>query len=121
MTNRAPKITPEYVRELQGMVQEVSSLDFLKDFGVEIAGETKIDKALERRELERDVKRMLMTLTEKEEKVLRMRFGIDEDESTLEQVGLTMGVSRERARQVECEAIKKLQTHKRMKVLKAHK
>ncbi len=54
--------------------------------------------------------RLLSTLTPREEKVLRMRFGIQErDEHTLEQVGNTFGLTRERIRQIEAGALAKLQ------------
>jgi RNA polymerase primary sigma factor len=54
--------------------------------------------------------RLLATLTPREEKVLRMRFGIQErDEYTLEQVGNTFGLTRERIRQIEAAALAKLQ------------
>jgi RNA polymerase primary sigma factor len=54
--------------------------------------------------------RLLSTLTAREEKVLRMRFGIQErDEHTLEQVGNTFGLTRERIRQIEAGALAKLQ------------
>jgi RNA polymerase primary sigma factor len=52
---------------------------------------------------------MLSALTPREAKVLRMRFGIDEkSEHTLEQVGAVFGVTRERIRQIEAKALKKL-------------
>ncbi len=47
-------------------------------------------------------------LTPKQEKVLRMRYGLDEKESTLEEVGKTFGFCRERARQIEKKALRKL-------------
>lgn len=53
--------------------------------------------------------RLLSTLTPREEKVLRMRFGIQErDEHTLEQVGNTFNLTRERIRQIEAQALVKL-------------
>jgi RNA polymerase primary sigma factor len=52
---------------------------------------------------------LLDRLSPREAKVLRMRFGIDERcEHTLEQVGAAFGVTRERARQIEATALKKL-------------
>ena len=52
---------------------------------------------------------MLNTLTPREEKVLRMRFGIDEKKDhTLEEVGQEFDVTRERIRQIEAKALRKL-------------
>ena len=59
--------------------------------------------------LNRETERLLATLTPREERVLRMRFGIGVDETaTLEQIGQEFGVTRERIRQVEAKALRKL-------------
>ena len=59
--------------------------------------------------LNRETERLLATLTPREERVLRMRFGIGVGEtSTLEQIGREFGVTRERIRQVEAKALRKL-------------
>lgn len=65
------------------------------------------------------VNRTLATLSPREEKVLRMRFGIGvECDYTLEEVGQAFKVTRERARQIEAKALKKLKHHSRTKRLK---
>jgi RNA polymerase primary sigma factor len=52
---------------------------------------------------------VLKELTPKEERVIRMRFGIGvQEESTLEDIGLKLGVTRERIRQIEAKTLKKL-------------
>ena len=62
----------------------------------------------------------LATLTPREEKVLRMRFGIGEDiDHTLEQVGMSFNVTRERIRQIEAKALNKLRHPSRSKKLRA--
>ena len=55
------------------------------------------------------VSRVLRTLTPREEKILRMRFGIGEkSDYTLEEVGLDFNVTRERIRQIEAQALERL-------------
>jgi RNA polymerase primary sigma factor len=62
---------------------------------------------------------ILSTLTEREERVVRMRFGIGVDTShTLEEVGETFNVTRERIRQIEAKALRKLRHPSRSKILK---
>ena len=63
---------------------------------------------------------MLATLTPREEKILRMRFGIGEkSEHTLEEVGDDFSVTRERIRQIEAKALRKLRHPSRGKALRA--
>jgi RNA polymerase primary sigma factor len=60
---------------------------------------------------QREIQRILTTLSPREEKIVRMRFGIGEKaEHTLEETGKIFGVSRERIRQIESSALKKLRT-----------
>jgi RNA polymerase primary sigma factor len=61
------------------------------------------------RDLQEKIHKMLNTLSPKEERILRMRFGLgDETPHTLEEVGQIFGVSRERIRQIEAQALRKL-------------
>lgn len=70
--------------------------------------------------LSEQTRRVLATLTPREEKVLRMRFGIGEkSDHTLEEVGQDFYVTRERIRQIEAKALRKLRHPSRAKLLKA--
>lgn len=70
--------------------------------------------------LAEQTRRVLSTLTQREEKVLRMRFGIgEESDHTLEEVGQDFNVTRERIRQIEAKALRKLRHPSRSGKLKA--
>lgn len=59
---------------------------------------------------------MLKTLTEREQRVLRLRFGLDDGRArTLEEVGQKFGVTRERIRQIEAKTLRKLRHPSRSK------
>jgi RNA polymerase primary sigma factor len=69
------------------------------------------DAHVHRTELSHQLERILATLTPREQTVIRLRFGIGHDEAcTLEQVGQSLSVTRERIRQIEAKALKKLKT-----------
>ena len=117
----------EKVREILKIAQEPVSLetpigeeddshlgDFIEDEGA-MSPEVFTSSALLREQLE-DV---LDTLTDREENVLRLRFGLDDGNiRTLEQVGKVFGVTRERIRQIEAKALRKLRHPSRTKQLK---
>ena len=64
---------------------------------------------------------LLKTLTPREERVIKMRFGIgDGSEHTLEEVGQSFQVTRERIRQIESKALRKLRHPSRAKLLKPY-
>ena len=69
--------------------------------------------------LKEELANVLLTLTEREEKVLRLRFGLDDGQCrTLEEVGQIFGVTRERIRQIEAKALRKLRHPSRSRKLK---
>jgi RNA polymerase primary sigma factor len=71
-------------------------------------------------ELSDQVRAALSTLTPREEKILRMRFGVGEkSDHTLEEVGQDFNVTRERIRQIEAKALRKLRHPSRAKSLSA--
>ena len=73
----------------------------------------------ERNEISEQILMILRTLTEKEQKVIRMRFGIGVDrDHTLEEVGRHLSITRERVRQIEAKALRKLKHPSRLRALK---
>ena len=71
-------------------------------------------------EIREAITKVLSTLTPREERVLRMRFGIGMNtDHTLEEVGLQFSVTRERIRQIEAKALRKLKHPSRSKQLKS--
>ncbi len=88
--------------------------DFIEDKRVVIPSE-----AIASLNLAEQTRRVLQTLTAREEKVLRMRFGIgEESDHTLEEVGQDFNVTRERIRQIEAKALRKLRHPSRSEKLK---
>lgn len=74
---------------------------------------------IEQINLKEKIQQVLTELNEQEQKVLRMRFGFDDNTpKTLEEIGKTFGVTRERIRQIESKAIRKLRHPSRLKQLK---
>jgi RNA polymerase primary sigma factor len=73
----------------------------------------------EKTEISEQIQQVLKTLTPKEEMVIRMRFGIGADrDHTLEEVGRHLSITRERVRQIEAKALRKLKHPSRLKALK---
>lgn len=89
--------------------------DFLENKSVALPTESIVSSSLAEQ-----TQRTLATLTSREEKILRMRFGIGEkSDHTLEQVGQSFNVTRERIRQIEAKALKKLRHPSRSKKLRS--
>ncbi len=119
-------ITPDKVREIFKISQEVTSLDTkvgededstLGDFVADEVRPTPVDTA-SRQLLKDHLDEVLSTLTEREAKVLTLRFGLDGGQpNTLEEVGRVFGVTRERIRQIEAKALRKLKHPSRRKKL----
>jgi RNA polymerase primary sigma factor len=120
-------ISVERVREIMKIAQEPVSLEtpigeeedsHLGDFIEDQEAPSPVDAAsfsLLREQLEE----VLETLTPREKKVLRLRFGLEDGRArTLEEVGQTFGVTRERIRQIEAKALRKLRHPSRSKKLK---
>ncbi len=92
---------------------------YLKDFIEDDNDYTPVD-AVVNDDLKEKVREILKTLTPREEKVLKMRFGIDvASEHTLEEVGKDFSVTRERIRQIEVKALRKLRHPSRSKRLQS--
>ncbi|MBM4123359.1 MAG: sigma-70 family RNA polymerase sigma factor [Nitrospira sp.] len=115
---QALRTRPEKIQETMQVFQEPVSLENPIGDGQTLFGELIADRQavtpdsrVHRTELTRELDRILGTLTPREQTVIRLRFGIGQDEPcTLEQVGQSLSVTRERIRQIEAKAIKKLKT-----------
>ncbi len=120
-------LTPEKVREILKIAQEPVSLEtpigeeddsHLGDFIEDQEATSPSDHAAYEL-LKEQLEDVLDTLTDREENVLRLRFGLDDGRTrTLEEVGKVFGVTRERIRQIEAKALRKLRHPSRSKRLK---
>ncbi len=120
-------IPVERVREISKISQEPVSLetpigeeedshlgDFIQDDNVPVPAEAAAFTLLKEQLVE-----VLSTLTDREQKVLRLRFGLDDGRArTLEEVGKEFNVTRERIRQIEAKALRKLRHPSRSRKLK---
>jgi RNA polymerase primary sigma factor len=89
--------------------------DFIEDKNAPVPGDTAINSSLRE-----TTTRVLSSLTPREERVLRMRFGIGvKSDHTLEEVGQQFSVTRERIRQIEAKALRKLKHPSRSRKLKS--
>lgn len=89
--------------------------DFIEDTGA-VSPFEKVEAVL----LHEAIEEVLSTLTEREEKVIRLRFGLDDSTPrTLEEVGHEFGITRERIRQIESKALRKLRHVSRARILEA--
>jgi RNA polymerase primary sigma factor len=119
----------EKVRKVQKIAKEPISLETpvgdeddsnLGDFIEDTNAVLPIDAALQKN-LRDSTTKTLATLTPREERVLRMRFGIGmSSDHTLEEVGQQFNVTRERIRQIEAKALKKLRHPTRARTLKTY-
>ena len=118
----AMEIEVEKVEHIMKIKQDISSLDasvrddeedsVLADF-IEDEDTVSPEESATTQLLKEHVKDMLGALTEREQKILKLRFGLEDGKShTLEEVGQEFSVTRERIRQIEAKALAKLRKHK---------
>ena len=117
----------EKIREIYKIAQEPVSLEtpigeeddsHLGDFIPDETNMSPEDFAINEL-LKDEISEVLLTLTEREEKVIRLRFGLEDGRPrTLEEVGQLFGVTRERIRQIEAKALRKLRHPSRSRKLK---
>ncbi len=118
----------EKVRDIQKLSRDPISLETpvgseedaqLGDFIEDVKAESPAEAVLSR-DLGDQLEKLLATLTPREEKVLRMRFGVGRaTDHTLEEVGRDFSVTRERIRQIEAQALRKLRAPSRSKRIRA--
>lgn len=77
------------------------------------------DRSLVNESLSQEIDRALKTLTEREQAIIKMCFGIGQQEMTLEEIGLKFGLTRERVRQIKEKTIKKLRKDSNNRLLKS--
>jgi len=124
------EIEPEKVEYIMKIKQDITSLDAGVGRDGEGDEESSLMEFIEDEEtespvtaatnslLKEQVKAILGTLSDREQKIVRMRFGLDDGKShTLEEVGQEFAVTRERIRQIEAKALAKLRKHKDAKKL----
>lgn len=120
------ELTPQRVQEIFKIAQETTSLEkpvgdeedsFLGDFIQDTSQPSPYDSA-SKQFLKENIDEVFQTLSEREAKVLKMRFGLSGYRSmTLEEVGREFGVTRERIRQIEAKALRRLKHPSRRKKL----
>ena len=121
------EIDVDKVEHIMKIKQDISSLDasvrddeedsVLGDF-IEDEDTVSPEQSATSQLLKEHVKDMLAALTEREQKILRLRFGLEDGKShTLEEVGQEFNVTRERIRQIEAKALAKLRKHRDAKKL----
>jgi RNA polymerase primary sigma factor len=121
------EMEPEKIEYVMKIKQDITSLDanvrdddddsVLGDF-IEDEDAQSPEESATTQLLKEQVKDMLSVLTEREQKILKMRFGLEDGKShTLEEVGQEFSVTRERIRQIEAKALSKLRKHKDAKKL----
>ena len=124
---QAMEIDVDKVEHIMKIKQDISSLDasvrddeedsVLGDF-IEDEDTISPEESATNQLLKEHVKDMLGSLTEREQKILKLRFGLEDGKShTLEEVGQEFSVTRERIRQIEAKALAKLRKHKDSKKL----
>ncbi|MGD1715112.1 sigma-70 family RNA polymerase sigma factor [Dapis sp. BLCC M172] len=122
------EMTTEKLRFIVECAQETLSLDhpigkgenIIYQEAIEFDGKTPTKYVFENC-LQEDVETVLKTLTERERNVLQMRFGLDDgQEKTLKEIGDTFNLTRERIRQIESKALKKLEDPKRHRILREY-
>ena len=123
------EMTPEKIEYVIKIKQDITSLDAgigrdgdeedstLSDF-VEDEDSITPEESAATQLLKEQVKEVLSSLSDREQKIIRMRFGLDNGKNhTLEEVGQEFAVTRERIRQIEAKALVKLHKHKDAKKL----
>ena len=124
------ELSPKRIREIQRIAMEPVSLEtpigeeddsHLGDFIEDKESESPVDYTT-RQLLKEELYAILKDLSDREERVIRLRYGLDDNRPrTLEEVGREFGVTRERIRQIEAKAIKKLRHPTRSKRLGDYK
>jgi RNA polymerase primary sigma factor len=123
------RLSPKKIKEIINVSQDPVSMDlpsgqrgenplgqFIQDKGIPSPPDTVIHSSLREQ-----IRNALNDLSERENRILHMRFGLgDGDEFTLEEVGQEFNVTRERIRQIESKALKKMQSNRSGQKLRSY-
>jgi RNA polymerase primary sigma factor len=125
---KAAKLRPKQVREVREAARAVTSLDRPvgeegdSAFGDLVSGDERTPEETLHVSLEEEtLRRAVETLPEREQEVVKMRYGLDgdADPKSLEEIGRHLGLTRERVRQVEAAALERLAVNREIEALRA--
>ena len=110
-------VTLQRINTIENQIQSVISFAQKPDTDFQKILETSVQKRLQ----EKDVVKLIGTLSLREQEIIKRRFGIDNEEpKTLEQIGKALGFSKERIRQIENIALQKLRRVDNVDCLKSY-
>ena len=122
--NKRNHLVQQKVTRPQYLKDDVMRLQTLETYNTNLDNEcVVVNNCLEKikqDEIKEKISLVLSTLTEREERILRMRFGINTKEHTLDEIGQKLSVSGDRIRCIEAKALRKLKHKSRSEILREY-